>query len=77
MISPLSDVHFSESALFWMVFYFSLLGPRSDTTTPDDDAPFARIVDAFNRSKTAYLSVGGTGAYRLDYWFDDYHYAIA
>jgi len=67
VIAPLGKVGFGESALFAMMFYFSLLGlPDSQRSRRHADR-LAQYIDSFSRAKTAYLNIGGTGAYRLDY----------
>lgn len=33
-------------------------------------------IDVFQRTKAAYLNIGGTGTYRLDYWVRRKDYVI-
>lgn len=85
VISPLTPIHFSESALFSTLFYFSLARfPKLSLHSVDqtDDAEtrtegrIAQYIDSFQKAKMAYLTIGGTGAHRLDYWWGDDHYSL-
>lgn len=77
VITPLASVRFSESVLFSMMFYFTLFTPtQTEKKKIYSSERLARYIDSFNRTKAAYLSVGGTGAHRLDYWWKDEHRVI-
>ena len=85
VISPLTPVHFSESALFSTLFYFSLARfphlsllsvDQTDDTETTTEGRVAQYIDSFQKAKVAYLTVGGTGAHRLDYWWGDEHYSL-
>ena len=85
VISPLTPVHFSESALFSTLFYFSLARfpdlsllsvDQTDDTETKTEGRIAQYIDSFQKAKIAYLTVGGTGAHRLDYWWDNEHYSL-
>lgn len=69
VITPLASLDFGESALFAMMFYFTLLAPHGRKKRHAHAERMAQYIDSFSRTKTAYLSVGGTGAHRLDYWW--------
>ena len=82
VISPLAPVEFSESALFSTMFYFSLAQApklsvlsrrRSDSTEVKTAGRLAQYIDAYQKTKIAYLELGGTGAHRLDYWWENEH----
>ena len=76
VISALAPVRFSDSALFSSLFYFSLFKDM-DATEPDSlSERLAMYVDAYQRTKAAYLTIGGTGAHRLDYWWDEEHVIV-
>ena len=85
VVSPLSPVSFSESALFSVLFYFSLsqspkLSNRSVPKTDESDirttGRIAQYIDAYQRTKISYLGIGGAGAHRLDYWWEDEHVIV-
>ena len=76
VITPLASLDFDESALFAMMFYFTLLAPVGRDEVHRRAERLAQYIDSFNRTKTAYLGVGGTGAHRLDYWWKREHMAI-
>lgn len=82
VISPLAPLEFSESALFSTMFYFSLaqapklsvLSRRGSSSTEVKTAGrLAQYIDAYQKTKVAYLELGGTGAHRLDYWWEKEH----
>ena len=77
VITPLASLEFHESALFAMMFYFTLLAPRERKKKHKVAGRLSQYIDSFNRTKTAYLSVGGTGAHRLDYWWHGEHVTIS
>lgn len=85
VISPLAPVSFAESALFSVLFYFSLSqSPKlSNRSMPKTDASdirtpgrIAQYIDAYQRTKISYLGIGGTGAHRLDYWWENEHVIV-
>lgn len=85
VISPLTPVHFSESALFSTLFYFALAQfpklsslsiDQTDDTETTTEGRIAQYIDSFQKAKLAYLTVGGTGAHRLDYWWSGAHYSL-
>lgn len=69
VISPLASLGFHESALFAMMFYFTLFTPSDRREGHRTSERISQYIDSFNRTKAAYLSVGGSGAHRLDYWW--------
>ena len=77
IITPLASLDFDESALFAMMFYFTLLAPAGRRKKHKDAERLAQYIDSFNRTKAAYLNVGGTGAHRLDYWWKGKHMTIS
>ena len=77
VITPLASLDFDESALFAMMFYFTLLAPAGRRKNHKDAERLAQYIDSFNRTKAAYLKVGGTGAHRLDYWWKGKHMTIS
>lgn len=77
VITPLASLDFDESALFAMMFYFTLLAPVGRNEKHKDTERLAQYIDSFNRTKVAYLNVGGTGAHRLDYWWRGEHMTIS
>ena len=77
VITPLASLGFGESALFAMMFYFTLLAPVGRGKKHNSAERLAQYIDSFNRTKTAYLNVGGTGAHRLDYWWKTDHMTIS
>lgn len=77
VITPLASLDFHESALFAMMFYFTLLAPGGRKKNHKASERLAQYIDSFNRTKAAYLSVGGSGAHRLDYWWHDDHVTIS
>ena len=76
VITPLASLDFHESALFAMMFYFTLLAPPERKEKYDAAGRLSQYIDSFNRTNTAYLSVGGAGAHRLDYWWHGEHRTI-
>ena len=77
VITPLASLDFHESALFAMMFYFTLLAPGGRKKNHKASERLAQYIDSFNRTKAAYLSVGGSGAHRLDYWWRGEHVTIS
>ena len=77
VITPLASLDFDESALFAMMFYFTLLAPAGRHKNHKRAERLAQYIDSFNRTKAAYLNVGGTGAHRLDYWWKGKHVTIS
>jgi len=82
IISPLVEVGFAESAVFMILFYFALAkspklsglsSPASDKAQARTSRRIAHYIDSFQRTKLSYLGIGGTGAFRLDYWWQDEH----
>lgn len=85
VISPLTPIHFSESALFSTLFYFSLARfpnlsllsvDQTDDTETKTEGRIAQYIDSFQKAKVACLTVGGAGAHRLDYWWGGDHYSL-
>ncbi|MDE0364382.1 MAG: hypothetical protein OXP09_02290 [Gammaproteobacteria bacterium] len=76
VITPLASLDFHESALFTMMFYFTLLAPPGRKKVRNRSERLAQYIDSFNRTKIAYLNVGGSGAHRLDYWWRGEHTTI-
>jgi hypothetical protein len=85
VISPLMEVGFAESAVFMVLFYFALAkypklsglsSPSSADSQMRTSHRIAHYIDSFQRSKQAYLGIGGTGAFRLDYWWQDEHMCL-
>ena len=85
VVSPLTPIHYSESALFSTMFYFSLARfphlsrhsmDKTDETETKTSGRIAQYIDSFQMAKLAYLTIGGTGAHRLDYWWGDKHFSI-
>ena len=76
VVTPLASLDFDESALFAMMFYFTLLAPPGRKKKHNAGEHLSQYIDSFNRAKTAYLSVGGSGAHRLDYWWKQEHVTI-
>lgn len=76
VISALSSVGFAESALFSSLFYFSLLDALRSNMPKKLSERVALYVDVYQRTKIAYLGVGGYGAHRLDYWWDAEHVIV-
>ena len=76
VIAPLGPIGFNESVLFAMMFYFNLLPLVGSMEKRISAEILSTYIDSFNRSKDAYLHMGGTGALRLDYWWNDEHVAI-
>ena len=76
-IAPIGKIDFSESILFATMFYFTLL-PRIDQIKKEaHEEILAQYVDSFNRTKTAYLNIGGTGAHRLEYWWKKEQFTVS
>lgn len=80
VISPLAPLEFSESALFSTMFYFALAQApklsrisrrKVDSTDVKTAGRLAQYIDAYQKTKFAYLELGGTGAHRLDYWWEN------
>lgn len=68
VIASMGDVDFAESAMFYASFYFALLRhPRSSIRAVTSQR-LIDFIDAFQRTKGAYLALGGNGAYRLCFW---------
>lgn len=85
IVSPLIEVGFAESAVFMVLFYFSLAkypklsslsSPTEDDSQTRTSRRVAHYIDSFQRAKLAYLGIGGTGAFRLDYWWKDEHVCL-
>ena len=76
VISALAPVWFADSALFSSLFYFSLFKDMDATKPENLSQRIAMYVDAYQRTKAAYLSIGGIGAHRLDYWWNDEHIIV-
>ncbi len=76
VISPLASLDFHESALFAMMFYFTPLTPSNRKESHKTSERISQYIDSFNRTKVAYLSVGGSGAHRLDYWWRKEHVTV-
>ena len=76
VISALAPVGFSDSALFSSLFYFSLLNVFQSAEPDSLSERVALYVDAYQRTKIAYLGIGGTGAQRLDYWWNTEHVIV-
>lgn len=76
VITPLGSLDFHESALFAIMFYFTLLAPRGRKRNHKASERLSQYIDSFNRTTAAYLSVGGSGAHRLDYWWRKEHVTI-
>jgi len=84
VISPLVEVGFAETAVFMVLFYFALAKyPKlSDFSSSSDKAQtrtsrrIAHYIDSFQKAKLAYLGIGGTGAFRLNYWWEDEHVCL-
>jgi hypothetical protein len=68
IIAPMAAVSFSDSALFYMAFYFALFrlpDARDKKETPERLSDF---IDTFQRVKSSFLGLGGRGAFRLLFW---------
>lgn len=76
VISALAPVGFSDSALFSSLFYFSLFNALQSEKPKKLSERMAVYVDAYQRTKFAYLGIGGTGAHRLDYWWNTEHVVV-
>ena len=76
VISALAPVGFSDSALFASLFYFSLFNSMQSANPKSLSERVALYVDAYQRTKIAYLGIGGTGAQRLDYWWNKEHVIV-
>ena len=79
VISALAPLGFADSALFASLFYFSLFKESEDFNDLKDlkfSELVALYVDAYQRTKVAYLSIGGAGAHRLDYWWNAEHVVV-
>ena len=74
VISALAPIDFSESALFSVMFYFTLLNRLGSRLRTSER--LAQYIDCYQRTKIAYVGVGGTGAHRLDYWWEDEHIIV-
>ena len=86
IVSPLAPLTFSESALFSAMFYFSLgQAPklsahsrrRLDSSEMRTAGRLAQYIDAYQKTKISYLGLGGTGAHRLDYWWENEHVILS
>lgn len=74
VISPLAEVDFAHSATFMVMFYFVLRNyPTRFRSLRKTPGRIAQYIDSFQRTKQAYLAVGGAGAFHLDYWWQDEH----
>ena len=80
VLSPMSTIDFADSAMFSMLFYYSLAFSPSlsrlsrekiDDQEINTTGRISQFIDSFQRAKIAYLGVGGRGAHRLFYWHGD------
>ena len=71
VVRPLATVSFTESAVFFAMFYFSLLKQSPDER--NTSSRLAQYIDCFGRVNSSYRGIGGTGAFRLDYWWRGDH----
>ena len=70
VVRPLARVGFDEAAVFSVLLYFTLAKkPRRAKT----DELIAQHIDCFKSASASYRMVGGTGAFRLDYWWRGKH----
>jgi hypothetical protein len=73
VVAPMGEVDFEESAMFYSAFYFALLRHPSSRIKQSTSQRLAAFIDTFQRTKGAYLSLGGNGAYRLCFrWEGDF-----
>ena len=76
VISALAPIGFSDSALFSSLFYFSLFSYLYTKQPKKLSERVALYVDAYQRTKLAYLGIGGSGSHRLDYWWNTEHVVV-
>jgi len=69
VVAPMGEVEFDESAMFCTLFYFALLRHPNNSKRQPASQHIIDFVDTFQRTKGAYLSLGGCGAYRLCFWW--------
>jgi tartrate dehydratase beta subunit/fumarate hydratase class I family protein len=67
----MGEVDFEESAMFYASFYFALLRHPRSSEGGTTSQRLIDFVDTFQRTKGAYLALGGNGAYRLCFWWRD------
>ncbi|TSK08499.1 MAG: hypothetical protein FPO08_04095 [Geobacter sp.] len=70
VIAPMGKVDFDESSFFYTSFYFALLRHRYSCNRRDTSERIIDYVDTFQKAKSAYLALGGYGAFRLCFWWD-------
>ncbi len=68
IVVPMGEVGFAESAIFYTSFYFALLRHPESNKKQVTSQRLINFVDTFQRTKGAYLSIGGYGGYRLCFW---------
>ncbi len=67
VISPMNEVSFDESAIFFINFYFNLSRISRSTQLVETDIKLVDFIDTFQKTKIGYLLQGGLGGMRLFY----------
>jgi len=70
VVAPMGEVDFEESAIFYASFYFALLRHPYSNKKQSTPQRLTSFIDTFQRTKGAYLSLGGNGGYRLCFWWE-------
>jgi hypothetical protein len=76
VLAPLTTVQFAENFAFFSLFYFALGNHPKAAAKADNGDRLAQYLDTFQRAKVAYLMLGGSGAFRLDYWIQGEHHRL-
>jgi hypothetical protein len=69
IVAPMGEVGFDESAMFYASFYFALLRYPGSDKSQKTHQRLTSFIDTFQRTKGAYLALGGNGGYRLCFWW--------
>lgn len=70
VVAPMGTIDFADSSFFYSAFYFSLFKHPSCSKRRQTDERIMDYVDTFQKVKSAYLALGGFGAFRLTFWWD-------
>lgn len=67
VISPMNEVDFDESAIFFINFYFNLSRIERSIKNTKKEVKLIDFIDTFQKTKIGYLLQGGLGGMRLLY----------
>lgn len=67
VISPMNEVNFDESAIFFINFYFNLSRIGRSIEKTRKEVKLVDFIDMFQKTKIGYLLQGGLGGMRLLY----------